>query len=186
MGSYMPTHKCFTKVSSIRSSWGTHPIFVTRWLYLSVTNPWPIADPQSNMRMWGRGKGIRVTRWISPSLHTISGGTIPNPYNVLSPTNLGFTPPLKTIPVYNRDTHAHVLVSLENSVEWQRTFRERWRGRKLNPKGDRVPMRFGEVATSRGGRKTFYSLPYPTEKPWFVFQASCHRMDFPSSRVSPI
>jgi hypothetical protein len=41
MGSYMPTRRCFTKVSSIRSSWWTHPNFVTGWLYLSITNPRP-------------------------------------------------------------------------------------------------------------------------------------------------
>ena len=41
MGSYMPTRRRFTKISSIWSSWWTHPIFVTRWLYLSATNPRP-------------------------------------------------------------------------------------------------------------------------------------------------
>ena len=37
----MPTRRCFTKISSIRSSWWTHPIFDTGWLYLSATNPRP-------------------------------------------------------------------------------------------------------------------------------------------------
>ena len=41
MGSYMPTRRRFTKISSIRSSRWTHPIFVTGWLYLSTTNPRP-------------------------------------------------------------------------------------------------------------------------------------------------
>jgi hypothetical protein len=41
MGSYMPTRRRFTKISSIWSSWWTHPMFVTRWLYLSATNPRP-------------------------------------------------------------------------------------------------------------------------------------------------
>jgi hypothetical protein len=48
MGSYMPTQWRFTKVSSIQSSWWTHPIFVTGWVYLrvylSATNP-PLGKP---------------------------------------------------------------------------------------------------------------------------------------------
>ena len=46
MGSYMPTWRRFTKVSSIRSSWWTHPLFVTGRLYLNSTNPRPPTNCQ--------------------------------------------------------------------------------------------------------------------------------------------
>lgn len=39
--SYVPTQRCWPKLSSIHASCCTHlVVFVTGWLYLSTTNPW--------------------------------------------------------------------------------------------------------------------------------------------------
>jgi hypothetical protein len=84
-----PTRRCFTKLSSIRSSWWTNPIFVTGWLYLSAMNPrppsraayflkgcpkkgkkWPLS--KCDWRIWLTGKydchiwlGVHQTRSMS-------------------------------------------------------------------------------------------------------------------------
>ena len=76
----MPTQRRFTIVSSIWASWWTHPIFVTRWLYLSATNP----RPASTILLFEgpyKQKKNKLTTFLSPlSMILICSGTADSPW----------------------------------------------------------------------------------------------------------